>query len=94
VPTPYLEVQRLLESPPGERYHAESAYLAELDDERIALLVDHAARARSPGDELVVLPWNGSIVRSVAGPLARPQGWLLHALTHWRSATDDAAKVA
>jgi FAD binding domain len=91
-PMSYVEAQRLLESPPGHRYHSESAYFPALDDERIAQLVAHANAAKSPGDEIVVLPWTGALLRNPPGPLPRPPGWLVHILAQWRSPTDDASQ--
>lgn len=93
-PVPYIEAQRLLSSPSGDRYHAESAYLEDLDDTRIATLIEHAGRAQSPGSEVVLLPWTGAIHHRQDSPLPRPRGWLVHVLAHWTDSADDHHEIA
>jgi FAD/FMN-containing dehydrogenase len=94
-PLPYVQAQRLLDtvSPPGYRYHAESLYLDALTDTAIATLVEHAAAAPSPGEELIVLPWDAAIARGSAGPLPRRPGWSLQLLADWTDPRDDEAQL-
>ena len=64
-PMPYTEMQRLIDagSPPGLRNYWKAGFLRGLDDEAIAAIAAHLARAGTPGPFLEVFQFNGAVNR-------------------------------
>ena len=64
-PMPYTEMQRLIDagSPPGLRNYWKAGFLKGLDDEAIAAIAAHLARAGTPGPFLEVFQFNGAVNR-------------------------------
>lgn len=64
-PTPYTAMQRLIDagSPPGLRNYWKAGFLRGLDDDAIATIAAHLARANAPGPFLEVFQFNGAVNR-------------------------------
>jgi FAD/FMN-containing dehydrogenase len=97
-PIPYVELQCMIDDPPGLRNYWTADYLAELSDEAISVFVEHCARMPLPSlCQPLLLPWGGAVARVSATetPMAqRDAAWVAHPYVLWEHAKDDAEHLA
>ncbi|MGH3681507.1 MAG: BBE domain-containing protein, partial [Natronosporangium sp.] len=91
---PYLELQRLADTsvPHGSHYYWRSAYLEELTDGVIEVIVEHAARITSPLSAVPVYHLGGAASRMPAGATAygpRSASHNLSMFAGWQPADGD-----
>ncbi|WP_219415831.1 FAD-binding oxidoreductase [Pseudonocardia nigra] len=98
-PMPYTTLQALLDptAPPGWRWYNSGDHLAELTDEAIDVLVQHAPSGLAPLTQIIVFRHGGAVGRvpetgTAVGNRAAP--YLLHPLAAWLSADDDDRHMA
>ena len=94
----YVSQQSLLDAtqPKGRRYYWKSEYLAALEPEMLANLVEHAARIPSPHSAIVLFPIGGALNllsedHSAVGN--RDAAFVINFTGSWEKAEDDAVNV-
>jgi FAD/FMN-containing dehydrogenase len=95
---PYVEAQKAFdhEYPDGRRYYWKSLNLTRLDDEAIALIVEHALRQPSPYSTTDLWHIGGAVKRAGADESAfhgRHAEFLLNPEANWDGPADDAANI-
>lgn len=98
-PMPYVAVQRLLDpgNPKGLQNYWTADFLAELPDEAVDVLVEHATQPVSPLTQIIVLPGGGAIARVDEDATAfgqRSAPWNIHFLSMWPDPTQDETNIA
>jgi len=98
-PMPYVAVQRLLDpgNPKGLQTYWTADFLAELPDEAVDVLVEHATQPVSPLTQIIVLPGGGAIARVDEDATAfgqRSAPWNIHFLSMWPDPTQDETNIA
>jgi FAD/FMN-containing dehydrogenase len=98
-PMSYSQVQRMFDDgfPPGRRHYWKSGFLDGLDDEAIAVLVDHFTRVPSPHSGVLIEQYGGAVNRVGPSETAfahRTSPYNLTILSGWESPTDDDANIA
>jgi FAD/FMN-containing dehydrogenase len=97
-PIPYVDLQSMIDDPPGLRNYWTADYLAELSDEAISVFVEHCTRMPVPSlCQPLLLPWGGAVARVSAAetPMAqRDAAWVTHPYVLWEHAEDDARHLA
>jgi FAD/FMN-containing dehydrogenase len=95
---PYTQMQSLLDAtqPKGRRYYWKSHYLARIDPQLTDVVIDHAARLRSPHSAILMFQVEGALAElpanhSPAGN--RDAAFVLNFAASWENAADDAANV-
>ena len=98
-PMPYTAVQDLITeaNPPGRRNYWSADFLAELPDEAVDTLVEHATNPVSPFSQMLVVAGGGAIARVPEDATAfgdRTAPFNMHYLSMWEDAADDDANIA
>jgi FAD/FMN-containing dehydrogenase len=98
-PMPYVEVQKLLDgaNPPGMQNYWTADFLAELPDDAIDVLVDHATKPVSPMTSIILVPGGGAIPRVGDAETAfgqRNAPWNIHFLSMWPDPADTDRNIA
>ncbi|MFI1766534.1 FAD-binding oxidoreductase [Streptomyces sp. NPDC020800] len=94
---PYIDLQRMLDQPPGLRNHSSAEYLGALPDEMVDVFCARAADMPVPtSTQHLVLPQGGAVA---AGPHAYPvpyrdAAWAVHPFAAWKDPADDERAVA
>jgi FAD/FMN-containing dehydrogenase len=93
---PYTQMQSLLDAtqPKGRRYYWKSHYLADIPSKAVDVLIDHAARIRSPHSAILLFQLQGVLGDlpadySPAGN--RDAAFVLNIAGAWEQAADDAS---
>jgi FAD/FMN-containing dehydrogenase len=94
----YVSQQSLLDAtqPKGRRYYWKSEYLAKLEREVLAKVIEHARRIVSPHSAIILFPIGGALNRlpmdhSPAGN--RDAAWVLNIAASWEKTQDDEANI-
>ena len=93
---PYAELQSMLDDPPGYRNYWSAEYLNELPDAAIDAFCARAEGIIIPSPtQHIIFPWGGAVARGASGsPMAtRESPWVVHPLTMWEEADDDARAI-
>jgi FAD/FMN-containing dehydrogenase len=98
-PMPYLAVQGLLEpaNPKGIQNYWTADFLAELPDEAVDVLVEHATNPVSPLSQMLLIPGGGALARVDEEATAfgqRTAPWNIHYLSMWADPADTEENVA
>jgi FAD/FMN-containing dehydrogenase len=98
-PMPYTAVQTLLDAsnPPGMQNYWTADFLAELPDEAIDTLVEHATHPVSPLTAIILIPGGGAIPRVADEATAfgqRNAPWNIHFLSMWPDPADNDRNIA
>lgn len=96
---PYVDAQQSFDEdyPDGWRYYWKSMNLAELSDDAIDVIVEHAGRQPSPHSSTDVWHVGGAVSRGPAGGSAfngRQAAYLINPEANWEDPADDAANIA
>jgi FAD/FMN-containing dehydrogenase len=97
-PMPYTVVQQLLDNgnPPGLQCYMKADFTAELPDDAIDAVVEHAYRKPSPISTVILQPMGGAYSRVPNGdtPIGhREAKWCYHAIGLWQDAEQDADNI-
>jgi len=87
-PMPYVAVQQLLDPPnqKGMQNYWTADFMAELPDEAVDVLVEHATRPVSPLTQIILVPMGGALARVDEEATAfgqRSAQWNTHYLSMW-----------
>ncbi|HEX6310841.1 MAG TPA: FAD-binding oxidoreductase [Acidimicrobiia bacterium] len=98
-PMPYVAVQQLIDdaSPKGMQNYWTADFLAELPDEAVDTLVEHATKPVSPLTQVLLIPGGGAIARVDEEATAfgqRSAPWNVHFLSLWPDPADDEVNIA
>jgi len=96
---PYTEVQNLITdaNPHGKRNYWSADFLAELPDDAVDTLVQHATNPVSPLSQMLLAAGGGTIARVPDDATAfgqRHAPFNVHYLSMWEDAADDEANIA
>jgi FAD/FMN-containing dehydrogenase len=98
-PMPYVALQQLIDpgNPKGMQNYWTFEFLAELPDQAIDALVEHATKPVSPLTQIIVVPGGGAIARVDEDATAfgqRSAPWSTHFLSIWPDPTDNETNIA
>jgi FAD/FMN-containing dehydrogenase len=98
-PMPYVAVQQLINpgNPKGLQNYWSADFLAELPDEAVDTLVDHATKPVSPFTQILLIPGGGALARVDDDATAfgqRNAPWNVHFLSLWPDPADDDVNIA
>lgn len=87
-PMPYVAVQQLLDPPnvKGMQNYWTADFLADLPDEAVDVLVEHATHPVSPLTQIILVPMGGAVTRVDEDAMAfgqRKAPWNIHYLSMW-----------
>jgi len=98
-PMPYVAIQQLINpgNPKGMQNYWSADFLADLPDEAVDTLVEHATKPVSPLTQILLIPGGGAIARvdddaSAIGQRKAP--WNVHFLSLWPDPADDERNIA
>jgi hypothetical protein len=96
---PYVAVQQLLDpaNPKGMQNYWTADFLAELPDQAVDTLVEHATNPVSPMTQIILVPGGGAVARVSDEATAfgqRTAPWNLHYLSVWPDPADDERNIA
>ncbi len=98
-PMPYVAVQRLLDaaSPKGMQNYWTADFLADLPDQAVDVLVEHATQPVSPFTQIILIPGGGAIARVDEDATAfgqRSAPWNVHLLSIWPDPAESERNIA
>jgi FAD/FMN-containing dehydrogenase len=94
-PIPYVELQSMIDDPPGKRNWWTAEYLDELPDEALDTLVAYSERMPLSFTQMLVIPWGGEVSRRSASPLAkREAAYVVHPFCVWDGADRDEQHIS
>jgi FAD/FMN-containing dehydrogenase len=98
-PMPYVAVQQLLDPPnqKGMQNYWTADFLAELPDEAVDVLVEHATNPVSPLTQIILVPGGGAVARVDEEAMAfgqRGAPWNIHYLSMWPDPADTEQNIA
>ena len=96
---PYAQMQSLLDAtqPKGRRYYWKSEYLPRIEPALCAIVIEHAARIRSPHSAVVLFQLEGALNRLGAEHSAvgnRDAHYVLNVASSWEQEADDHINIA
>jgi FAD/FMN-containing dehydrogenase len=98
-PMPYVAIQRMIDaaSPKGMQNYWTADFLAELPDQAVDVLVEHATQPVSPLTQILLVPGGGAIARVDEDATAfgqRTAPWNVHFLSIWPDPTENERNIA
>jgi FAD/FMN-containing dehydrogenase len=98
-PMPYVAVQQLLDPPAikGTQNYWTADFFADLPDDAVDVLVEHATNPVSPLTQIIVLPGGGAIARVDDDATAfgeRLAPWNIHFLSMWPDPAETETNIA
>jgi hypothetical protein len=98
-PMPYPALQGMLDggAPRGQRNYFRGGYTADLSDEVIAVVLEHAARMASPMSQIHFHQMGGAVARSgeeSSSFSGRAAGYTYNLIGTWTDPSQDASQVA
>ena len=99
MPRSFADFQAMFDAgePRGKRNYWKSEYVSDLDDEIVAILLDHHRRMPTPSSNIKVFALGGAVARVPAATSAaahRDARYIIVFATSWESPADDARNVA
>ncbi len=93
---PYVEMQSLIDDPPGKRNWWTAEYLAGLPDDAVGKFCAYSERMPASFTQSLLIPWGGAVARNTEHtPLAdRDAAWVMHPFCVWDGEERDAEHVA
>jgi FAD/FMN-containing dehydrogenase len=94
---PYVQLQSMLDDPPGHRNWWTAEYLSDLPDAAIDAFCDASETMPIGLSQLVLVPWGGAVARAGEAdtPLAkRDAAWVLHPFCVWDDPARDVEHMA
>jgi FAD/FMN-containing dehydrogenase len=95
-PMPYVDLQRMLDDPPGKRNYWSAEYLDALSDDAIAAFIKSAAEMPVGFSQNLMLPWGDAVgaVTDADTPMTnRNAAWVFHPFGVWEGAENDARQI-
>jgi FAD/FMN-containing dehydrogenase len=95
-PIPYVELQKLIDDPPGKRNWWTADYLHDLTDAAIDAFCGYSEELPLGFSQSILFPWGGQVARARAEhtPLAqRDTAWVVHPFCVWEGAERDAEHI-
>ena len=95
-PIPYVQMQSMLDDPPGLRQYWSADYHDAMPDEALEVFLAAGAARPSPLTQHLMLPWGGVLgdIAADSTPLSqRSAAWVSHPFATWEDAADDAANI-
>lgn len=92
MPAPYVEFNKMLDDPPGNRNYWTAAYHDTFPDEAIDTFVTYGRQMKPSPAQLAFFPWGGEVARvdPDSTPMARRKTqWVTHPFAVWPDAADD-----
>jgi FAD/FMN-containing dehydrogenase len=96
-PMPYVQLQSMIDDPPGLRQYWSADYHDSFPDEALDLFLAAGARRPSPLTQHLLLPWGGALSRvdEDATPMTqRGARWVSHPFATWMDRADDEINIA
>jgi hypothetical protein len=92
---PYVEMQSMIDDPPGKRNWWTAEYLSGFPDAAIDAFCAYSERMPRSFSQSLVVPWGGAVARNgEATPLAdRDAAWVMHPFCVWEGAERDAEHI-
>ena len=93
---PYVQMQSMLDDPPGFRQYWSADYHNAMPDEALDVYLAAGASRPSPLTQHLMLPWGGAVaeVSDTATPLTqRGAAWVTHPFGTWADEADDAINI-
>jgi FAD/FMN-containing dehydrogenase len=92
---PYVELQSMIDDPPGKRNWWTAEYLDELPDEALDAIVAYSEQMPLSFTQMLVLPWGGEVARRTDSPLAkRNAAYIVHPFCVWEGAERDEEHIS
>ena len=91
---PYVELQRMIDDPPGLRNWWTAEYLDEFPDDAIDAFCSYSSEMPAPS-QCIVFPWGGKVAeRAGTTPMAkRDASWNVHPFCLWEDPADDVRQI-
>lgn len=98
-PMPYVALQRMIDpaSPKGMQNYWTADFLAEVPDEAVDVLAEHATQPVSPLTQILLIPGGGAIARVDDDATAfgqRTAPWNVHYLSIWPDPAENERNIA
>jgi len=96
-PMPYVQLQSMIDDPPGLRQYWSADYHDSFPDEALDVFLTAGSRRASPLTQHLLLPWGGALGRidEDSTPMAqRGARWVTHPFATWMEAADDEINIA
>jgi FAD/FMN-containing dehydrogenase len=92
---PYVELQSMIDDPPGKRNWWTAEYLDELPDDAIDAIIAYSEEMPMSFTQMLVLPWGGEVARRTDSALAkRDAAYVVHPFCVWDGAERDEEHIA
>ncbi len=93
---PYVELQKMIDDPPGLRNYWSADFHDEFDEKALDVFLTSGRALPSPMTQQILFPWGGAVARMGEGtPMAqRDAAWVSHPFAMWEDAADDADVLA
>jgi len=92
---PYVELQQMIDDPPGKRNWWTAEYLDDLPDMALDAVVAYSEQMPVSFTQMLLLPWGGEVARATDSPLAkRDAKWVLHPFCVWEGAGRDEEHIS
>jgi FAD/FMN-containing dehydrogenase len=92
---PYVELQSMIDDPPGKRNWWTAEYLDDLPDDALDAIVAYSEQMPISFTQLLVVPWGGDVARRTHSPLAqRSAAYIVHPFGVWEGAERDEEHIA
>ena len=96
-PMPYVDLQSMIDDPPGFRQYWSADYHSTFPDDALDVFLAAGENRASPMTQHLLIPWGGALARIDADdtPLSqRSARWVSHPFATWDDPADDAANIA
>ena len=92
---PYVELQSMIDDPPGKRNWWTAEYLDELPDAALDAIVAYSEQMPLSFTQMLMVPWGGEVARRADSPLSkRDARWVLHPFCVWEGAKRDQEHIS
>jgi hypothetical protein len=91
---PYVQLQQMIDDPPGMRNWWTAEYLSEFPDDALEAFCSYS-EAMPFGSQSILFTWGGEVARRAGTtPMAkRDAKWILHPFCMWENASDDVKQI-
>jgi FAD/FMN-containing dehydrogenase len=87
---PYVELQSMIDDPPGKRNWWTAEYLDDLSDDALEAFIAYSEEMPLSFTQSLLLPWGGEVARRTDTPLAKREAkWVVHPFCVWDGAERD-----